>query len=82
MSEKQNYYCKIIKKNWSYFRLFGLDDDPNWQFQVLPWHKKFKPLVWQLFNGKKEITIYNMNIILISFFLILEPNSSKTAKVF
>jgi hypothetical protein len=31
-------------------RIFKLEDDPDWQRGTLPWYKKLKPLIWQLFN--------------------------------
>ena len=30
-------------------RLFNLDEDPNWQRKGLPWRKRIKPIIWQMF---------------------------------
>ena len=31
-------------------RMFGIDEDPRWLNGTLPFYKKIKPIVWQLFN--------------------------------
>lgn len=31
-------------------RMFGLDEDPDWQEGTLPWYKRVKPIIWQMFN--------------------------------
>ena len=31
-------------------RMFGLDEDQDWEEGTLPWYKRVKPIIWQMFN--------------------------------
>lgn len=57
-------------------RMFGLDEDPDWQKGVLPWHKRIKPIIWQMFyepNSSKTakaltyISIFFITISIITY---------------
>ncbi len=53
-------------------RIFGLEEDPDWQSGTLPWYKKLRPLIWQLFNEpyssktSRVITFLSISFITIS----------------
>ena len=31
-------------------KMFGIDEDPKWHDGTLPWYRKLKPIIWQMFN--------------------------------
>lgn len=31
-------------------KMFGIDEDPQWHDGTLPWYRKLKPIIWQMFN--------------------------------
>ncbi len=44
--------------------MFGFDEDPDWEKGTLPWYKKLKPVVWQMFYESNSSKTAKVIIIL------------------